>query len=64
MKVTVYGTGSWGTALAQVLSDNGHDVWLYGVDPSEINDINENHRAACWMNVKEMLMAEKGGNVE
>ena len=40
MKVTVYGTGSWGTALAQVLSDNGHDVWLYGVDPREINDIN------------------------
>ena len=44
MKVTVYGTGSWGTALAQVLSDNGHDVWLYGVDESEINDINQNHR--------------------
>ena len=44
MKVTVYGTGSWGTALAQVLSDNGHDVLMYGVDPFEINDINENHR--------------------
>lgn len=44
MKVTVYGTGSWGTALAQVLLDNGHDVWLYGVDKEEIRDINENHR--------------------
>ena len=44
MKVTVYGTGSWGTALAQVLADNGHDVLMYGVDAFEINDINENHR--------------------
>ena len=44
MKVTVYGTGSWGTALAQVLADNGHDVLMYGVDPFEINDINDNHR--------------------
>ena len=28
MKVTVLGTGSWGTALAQVLADNGNDVIL------------------------------------
>jgi len=26
--------------------------------------INENHKAACWMNVKEMLEAEKGGKTE
>ena len=29
MKVTVLGSGAWGTALAMVLDDNGHDVMLW-----------------------------------
>lgn len=43
MKATVLGTGSWGTALAQVLNDNGHDVIMYGVDNDEISEINNRH---------------------
>ncbi len=43
MKATVLGTGSWGTALAQVLCDNGHDVCMYGVDHDEISEINLRH---------------------
>ena len=39
MKLTVYGSGSWGTALAQVLADGGHDVTVYGIDPAEIADL-------------------------
>ena len=38
------GTGSWATALALVLADNGHDVIMLGIDFGEINDINQNHR--------------------
>ena len=44
MKVTILGTGSWGTALAVVLADNSNEVRMYGVDQSEIDDINNNHR--------------------
>lgn len=43
MKATVLGTGSWGTALAQVLADNGNEVVMYGVDKTEVEDIN-NHK--------------------
>ena len=40
MIVRVLGTGSWGTALAQVLADNGCDVMQWGIDPQEVDDIN------------------------
>ncbi len=43
LKATVLGTGSWGTALAQVLDDNGHQVVMYGVDNDEITEINQRH---------------------
>ncbi len=44
MKIGVLGSGSWGTALSQVLCDNGHEVLLYGRNENEVNDINENAR--------------------
>ena len=46
MKTVVLGSGSWGTALAQTLCDNGQDVIVYGVNEEEVNDINDNHKNA------------------
>ena len=44
MKVSFLGSGAWASALANVVSDNGHDVLLYGVCKEEIDDINLNHK--------------------
>ena len=36
-KVSVIGAGSWGTALAVVLNNNGHDVTVWSIVEAEIN---------------------------
>ena len=41
MKATVLSSGSWGTALAKVLCDNGHDVTMWGRDDAYIQEMNE-----------------------
>ncbi len=44
MKIGIFGSGAWGTALGQVLCDNGHRVLIYGRTPEEVDDINRDHR--------------------
>lgn len=44
MNVAVIGAGSWGTALAQVLASNGHDVRLWARRADVARGINEAHR--------------------
>ena len=38
-KIAVLGAGSWGTALANLLSNNALDVILWGNEPEHINEI-------------------------
>lgn len=41
--VVVAGAGSWGTALAIVLADNGHDVRLWSHNENQVGEINRYH---------------------
>ncbi len=40
-KVCIMGAGSWGTALALLLSDKGYDVYLYMRNASQMQEIKE-----------------------
>lgn len=42
-KVSVLGAGSWGTALAMVLSENGHDTLIWSHRQNLADEINERH---------------------
>lgn len=44
VNVTIIGTGAYGTVLANVLADNGHNVLMYGVVEKQINNINEDNK--------------------
>jgi glycerol-3-phosphate dehydrogenase (NAD(P)+) len=42
-KVAVLVAGSWGTALASVLADNGKEVWLWSRNEDQVTEINTLH---------------------
>jgi len=43
MKISVFGAGSWGTALAIILSNNGHDVTLWEFKKEYVKGLIKHH---------------------
>ena len=43
-RVSVLGTGAWGTTLAQVLCDAGHEVLIWGRNEAVVHEINSTRR--------------------
>lgn len=64
MKITVLGTGAWGTALAQVLADNGNTVMMYGVNECEIDDINRHMNTKYFSDIVLPDKISATGNIE
>jgi glycerol-3-phosphate dehydrogenase (NAD(P)+) len=48
-KVSVFGAGAWGSTMAQVLSDAGNDVLLWGRNEEVISEINSSHTNAQYL---------------
>ncbi|MGC7159316.1 NAD(P)H-dependent glycerol-3-phosphate dehydrogenase [Metamycoplasma hominis] len=37
--ISIFGSGAMGTAVATILANNGHNITIYGIDDSELNDL-------------------------
>src|SRR5689334_11492950 len=49
MRCAVVGAGAWGTALADLLVRNGHDVKLWAFEPDVVDSVNEKHENARFL---------------
>lgn len=49
MRCTVVGGGAWGTALAHVLGNNGHQVMLWAREPEVVVGVNSRHENAMFL---------------
>ena len=59
-KITIIGGGSWGTAIAQLFANNGHEVLIYVRDEElkkNINELNLNTRYFPEIKLSERIRA-------
>ncbi len=49
-KITVFGAGQWGSTMAQVLSDAGNHVLMWGRNQSVVDEINEKNTNSKYLN--------------
>ena len=56
-RIAVVGPGSWGTALSQVLNDNGHEVRIWGNISEQIDEINNQHTNKRYF--KDVVLSEE-----
>lgn len=54
MKLSVFGAGSWGTALAQQMARKGHDVLVWAREPEVAESINTEHHNALFLSDLEL----------
>ena len=55
--VTVFGAGAWGSTMAQVLSDAGNDVLLWGSSKDVIAEINSAHTNKKYLGKHELPLS-------
>jgi glycerol-3-phosphate dehydrogenase (NAD(P)+) len=63
MRFAVLGAGSWGTTLANLLSDNGHEVNIWAREEEVVEGINQRHKNPYFVTQLELnkeLLAYKG----
>ncbi|MEC7521315.1 MAG: NAD(P)H-dependent glycerol-3-phosphate dehydrogenase [Myxococcota bacterium] len=49
VRAAVLGAGSWGTALAKLLADNGHEVWLWARREEQASALNEKRENEAYL---------------
>lgn len=48
-KIAVLGAGSWGSVLAKVLVENGHEVALWSNSQAQVDELNQQHTNAKYL---------------
>lgn len=62
MKISVFGGGSWGCALAHHKARRGLDVLLWAREPEVVEGINHNHRNPLFVSDQELNAGLKASN--